>query len=140
MAARLNALGLPGVKFETATFTPRSIPGVAAAPAFRGHRLHGVRVVVTDVARIEPLEIGMHVLAGDRSRGPVQGVRTLFANLAMLNAIAGTRRLHAMLDRRQRRRRHHRRLASRGRAIQSLAWAVSDLLRSMRLIRAARSA
>src|SRR6202008_3168627 len=46
---RLNALGLAGVRLETATFKPQSIPGVAAPPRFEGTSLNGVRVVVTDV-------------------------------------------------------------------------------------------
>ena len=47
-----------------------------------------------------------------------KGSARLFPNLAMFHAIAGTKRLHSMLDRRQRRRRHHRRLAGRGGAVQ----------------------
>jgi len=97
IVARLNALGLPGVKFETATFKPRSIPGVAAHPRFEGTGLHGVRVVVTDVARIEPLEVGMHVLCAIAAEARSKGVAPLFGNLKMLYAIAGTKRLHNML-------------------------------------------
>jgi uncharacterized protein YbbC (DUF1343 family) len=97
IVARLNALGLPGVKFETATFKPRSIPGVAAHPRFEGTSLHGVRVVVTDVARIEPLEVGMHVLCAIAAEARSKGVAPLFGNLKMLYAIAGTKRLHNML-------------------------------------------
>jgi uncharacterized protein YbbC (DUF1343 family) len=97
IVARLNALGLPGVKFETATFKPRSIPGVAAHPRFEGTSLHGVRVVVTDVARIEPLEVGMHVLCAIAADARSKGVAPLFGNLKMLHAIAGTKRLHNML-------------------------------------------
>ena len=97
IVARLNALGLPGVKFETATFKPRSIPGVAAHPRFEGTSLHGVRVVVTDVARIEPLEVGMYVLSAIATAARSKSVAPLFANLKMLHAIAGTKRLHNML-------------------------------------------
>ena len=97
MAARLNGLGLPGVRFQRATFTPRSIPGVAARPRFEGTRLHGVRVVVDDVARIEPLEVGMHVLAAIAAEARSKGIAPLFGNLKMLHAIAGTKRLHGML-------------------------------------------
>jgi len=97
IVARLNALGLPGVKFETATFKPRSIPGVAAHPRFEGTGLHGVRVVVTDVARIEPLEVGMHVLSAIATAARSKSVAPLFGNLKMLHAIAGTKRLHNML-------------------------------------------
>jgi uncharacterized protein YbbC (DUF1343 family) len=97
LIAHLNAAGLAGVKFEAATYTPRSIPGVAASPRFVGKKINGVRVVVTDVARIEPLEMGMHVLAAVAAEARAAGVAKLFPNLAMFHAIAGTKRLHRML-------------------------------------------
>ena len=110
------------------------------APAFRGHEPDGVRVAVTDVALVEPLEIGMHALAAIAAAARAKGVTPLFANLKMLHAIAGTRRLLRMLD-----------SGSDGSAIiaawqsevaqfKALREAVSDLLRAKRLIRAARSA
>jgi uncharacterized protein YbbC (DUF1343 family) len=97
-AARLNALGLPGVTFQKTSFTPRSIPGIASHPRFEGTRLDGVRVTVTDVTLVEPLEIGMHALAAIAAAARAKGVTPLFANLKMLHAIAGTRRLLRMLD------------------------------------------
>ena len=102
------------MKFEPATFTPRPIPGVAASPRFAGKAVNGLRVVVTDVARIEPLEMGMHVLAALAAEARSK-VHRLFPNLAMFNAIAGTQTPAQHAHRRQRWRRHHRRLASRGR-------------------------
>jgi len=97
LAARLNALGLPGVTFESLTFTPRAIAGVAAHPRFAGTTLHGVRVAVTDVARVAPLEVGMHVLAAVAAEARARDITPLFANLKMLHAVAGTRRLNDML-------------------------------------------
>jgi uncharacterized protein YbbC (DUF1343 family) len=94
---KLNALRLPGVKFEPARYTPRSIPGVAATPRFAGKSLDGMRVLATDVGRVEPLEVGMHVLAALVAEGRAAKVDGLFPNLAMFNAIAGTKRLHSML-------------------------------------------
>jgi uncharacterized protein YbbC (DUF1343 family) len=94
---RLNVLGLAGVRFERATFTPRSIAGVATRPRFEGTSVHGVRIIVIDVARIEPLEVGMHVLSAIAAEGRSKGVTPLFANLKMFHAIAGTKRLHQML-------------------------------------------
>jgi len=94
---RLNALHLPGVRFESTDFTPRSIPGVAAHPRFEGKPISGVRIVVTDVARIEPLEAGVHVLAALAAEGRSKGMARLFGNMGMFTAIAGTRRLHRML-------------------------------------------
>lgn len=97
MVARLNAVGLPGVRFEMTTYTPRSIPGVATRPRFEGTTINGVRVIITDVARIEPLEVGMHVLSLLVAEARSRGITRLFGNLGMFHAIAGTRRLHSML-------------------------------------------
>lgn len=97
LTSKLNAIGLPGVKFEPVTYTPRSIPGVAASPRFAGKSINGVRVVATDIARIEPLEVGVHVLSALVAEARAKKVDRLFPKLAMFNAIAGTKRLHSML-------------------------------------------
>jgi uncharacterized protein YbbC (DUF1343 family) len=97
MLQRLNALGLAGVRFEASDYTPRSIPGVAAKPRFARKPLRGVRVVVTDADRYQPLEVGMHVLAALFGEARANGAGEPIANLAMFHALAGTRRLHRML-------------------------------------------
>jgi uncharacterized protein YbbC (DUF1343 family) len=97
LSAKLNAFALPGVKFEPETYTPRPIPSVAATPRFSGKSLHGMRVGVTDVAAIEPLEMGMHVLSALVAEAHAKRVERLFPNLAMFHALAGTKRLHGML-------------------------------------------
>jgi uncharacterized protein YbbC (DUF1343 family) len=93
----LNGPGLAGVRFEPASFTPRSIPGVAQHPRFEGQSIDGVRMAVTDYARFEPLEAGMHVLAAVAAEARARGISEPVANLAMFHALAGTRRLHEML-------------------------------------------
>jgi uncharacterized protein YbbC (DUF1343 family) len=98
VVARLNGLGLPGVRFETTTYTPRSISGVAIRPRYEGTKINGARVVVTDVARIEPLEVGMHVLAALAAEARFKNPARLFGKLGMFHAIAGTKRLHRMLE------------------------------------------
>jgi uncharacterized protein YbbC (DUF1343 family) len=98
MATRLNAIGLRGVRFEAATYTPRPIASVASRPRFEGTAIQGVRVVVTDEKAIEPLEIGIHVLSDVLSEGRARRVPRLLANLKMFHAIAGTKRLHQMLE------------------------------------------
>jgi uncharacterized protein YbbC (DUF1343 family) len=97
LADDLNALSLAGVRFEPASFTPRSIPGVALHPRFEGQPIDGVRIAVTDCARFEPLEAGMHVLAALAAEARSKGISEPIASLAMFHALAGTRRLHKML-------------------------------------------
>ncbi|MGD9925296.1 MAG: hypothetical protein AB7V13_28180, partial [Pseudorhodoplanes sp.] len=100
-AAHLNGLRLPGVRFEAVRYRPRAIPGVASDPRFDGRTIGGVRLVFADIDRFQPLEAGMHVMAmlmADPGAGPPSG---LFRNLKMFHLLAGTRRLHRMLVRRE---------------------------------------
>lgn len=97
LARTLNARQLPGVRFEPEFYVPRSIPNVALKPRFKGRRVNGVRVVVRDVARYRPLEVGIHVLAALVRQARTKGRTRFFRDLPMFHAIAGTRRLHRML-------------------------------------------
>ncbi|MCB1546552.1 MAG: DUF1343 domain-containing protein [Hyphomicrobiaceae bacterium] len=98
MVTRLAKAGLPGIDFEAVSYTPRSIPNVALRPRFVGQAVTGVRVVVRDVARYTPLEVGMHVLAAVAAEARAKGVAPLISNLAMFHKIAGTKRLHRFVD------------------------------------------
>jgi uncharacterized protein YbbC (DUF1343 family) len=97
MVVQLNALGLAGARFETTTFTPRSLPGVTMHPRFEGKTINGAFVVVTDVARVEPLEVGIHVLCAIFAQAQAKRVTPLLRDLKMFHAIAGTKRLYNML-------------------------------------------
>ena len=97
MTARLNALALPGLAFETATFTPRAIAGVASRPRFEDRALVGTRLLITDVAEVAPVELGIHVLTLLVAEARRAGVGKLFGNVPMFDAIAGTKRLYRML-------------------------------------------
>jgi uncharacterized protein YbbC (DUF1343 family) len=97
VAHRLNAAELVGVRFAPEAYTPVSIPGVALKPGFMGQPLHGVRIVVTDVDRFEPLESGMHVLATVFAEARAKGISTPGPYRRMFHLLAGTRRLQRML-------------------------------------------
>jgi len=62
LAASMNALGLSGVRFEPATFTPRSLPEAAPNPRYLGQELHGVRIVVVDGSAVRGLDVGLYLL------------------------------------------------------------------------------
>lgn len=93
----LNARGLPGVTFESAAFTPESIPNMASSPRLEGTSLHGIRYRVTDVDAFQPVEAGMHVLHAFHRAAKAQG-DSLIARPEWLARLAGTPRLQAMLD------------------------------------------
>jgi len=99
MALRMNALGLPGVRFEAIRYTPRSIPKVAPKPRYKGRRVNGVRVIVTNVDRVKPLEIGIHALCLLIKEARAHHITRLFADKPFFHKIAGTKRLYTMLVR-----------------------------------------
>ena len=94
LASDLADSGLPGVRFRAETYTPRSIPNVAADPRFKDQQIPGVRVTPTDIAAFQPLETGLHVLAGLHAQAKTKGAKLFPDKLGMFNAISGTARLH----------------------------------------------
>jgi len=94
---RLERTPLAGVRFEAADYVPRSIADVAKHPRFVGQPVSGVRLIVTDAERVEPLELGVVVLAALAAEARAAGVRRLIANVPMFHALAGSKRLHRML-------------------------------------------
>ncbi len=94
----LNARQLPGVRFEAVTYTPQSIPNVAAHPRFEGQRINAVRLSVTNIATYRPLEVGIHALAYLRQASRAKGL-PLLETFDMFRKIAGTARLDTSLDR-----------------------------------------
>ncbi|MEQ1650809.1 MAG: exo-beta-N-acetylmuramidase NamZ domain-containing protein, partial [Hyphomicrobiaceae bacterium] len=61
-AAKLNSTRFYGALFSAETYTPRSIPNVAADPRFKDQTIPGVRLTSTDVNTFHPLESGIHAL------------------------------------------------------------------------------
>jgi uncharacterized protein YbbC (DUF1343 family) len=97
LIARLNRAPPAGVRFEAASYVPVSIAGVAKHPRFVGQSVSGVRLIVSDAEGVQPLEIGVQVLAALTAEARAAGVRRLVANVGMFHALAGTKRLYRML-------------------------------------------
>lgn len=97
-AVQLNARKLPGVRFESTRFTPRSIAGMSSDPRFRDRELGGIRIVVTDPAALHPVETGIHVIDAFRTQARRSGA-ALVSRSEWLTTLAGTERLSAMLSR-----------------------------------------
>jgi uncharacterized protein YbbC (DUF1343 family) len=93
-AARLlNALALPGVRFDTVTFTPTQQPFHSRPPELAGQSLKGIQLRVTDRDAFQPYRAGIalvwavHRLHADR----------LVWNDAVLDRLVATPRLKAMI-------------------------------------------
>ena len=92
--ALLRDLGLPGVTFDTVTFTPVQQPYHGRPPELAGERLRGVRLRVTDRDRFAPYLTGVALL---------WAVHTLHAdqlvwNDAVLDRLAATPRVKLLLQ------------------------------------------
>lgn len=96
LADTLNARGLPGVRFEAATFTPRPMPGMSSNPKLAGEALQGIHYVVTDAAAFRPVDTGIHALHAFYHQAPPTARRTFF-NRDWLAKLAGTDRLYELL-------------------------------------------
>ncbi|CAN5545058.1 DUF1343 domain-containing protein [soil metagenome] len=97
LAASLNEAGLPGARFEGATFTPESIRGMASEPKHLGRRLGGVRVHVEDAAAYEPIRVALHVIAGMYRQAPTAERRSYF-NRRWMAQLAGSDRLRTSIE------------------------------------------
>lgn len=91
--AMLNALKLPGVRFDTVTFTPTQRAFHSRPPELAGERLNGIAVRILDRNAFQPYRVGVSML---------WAVQTLHAdkliwNDAVLERLTATPRLKAML-------------------------------------------
>ena len=96
LAGDLNDLGLAGVRFEAATFTPD--PAIDPDPRWANQGLSGIEVVVTDPTTTPPTELGVHLLVALREHAAGQGVGQIIDRPAFFDLLAGTSQLRQMLN------------------------------------------
>jgi uncharacterized protein YbbC (DUF1343 family) len=90
VADRMNAMRLPGVRFETVVFTPRE-PGDGK---FDGEEVRGVRLVLTNRETYRPVEASMRLIAEIRRLHPAE-----FAwNVSHFDRLAGTARMRGAIE------------------------------------------
>jgi uncharacterized protein YbbC (DUF1343 family) len=92
-ANALNACKLKGVSFEPTDFKPRSIEGFVLHPKYEGVNCNGVWVMITDRNVLEPVKVGVYMLAT---------AKKLFADSVKwrrsINRLAGTPKMAAAID------------------------------------------
>jgi uncharacterized protein YbbC (DUF1343 family) len=92
-----------GARLESATYTPRSIPGKSTNPRFKGKRCNGIRVIVMDPNRIRPFGLAIGLLC---SMQAIHGRRiefsdffdTLMGSSSLRKAIVAGKSATAILD------------------------------------------
>jgi uncharacterized protein YbbC (DUF1343 family) len=95
LANSLNSEELPGVEFTATRFTPRSIPGRATAPKYRGHEVSGIGITVADYGALLPVETGVAVVraiynavpAAERQKFFRQGITDLAGSLLLRQSV-----------------------------------------------------
>lgn len=97
VAAELNALRLPGVRFDTATRT------IEAGYKFGGKTIPMIRIVVTDRNTVRPVELGIRMLRSFYARHPKEFAwRAPSVNAAgrvkAIDRLAGTDQLTAAVE------------------------------------------
>jgi uncharacterized protein YbbC (DUF1343 family) len=98
LAATLNEAGLPGVRFEATTFTPRQLETLTARPRFDGEELGGVSVVIEDPALFRPVETGVHALVAVQAQARALGRATIVDRPDGFGLLSGTSKLGEMLE------------------------------------------
>ena len=92
-AGILNGLGLHGVSFDTATFTPVQKPYHSRPPELAGERLRGIHMRIQDRDAFEPYKVGVAMLWAVHKLHPDK----LVWNDAALDRLTATKRLKSML-------------------------------------------
>lgn len=95
VADSLNAIGLPGVRFSAASFTPDA--SIDPDPRLANQGLSGIEVVVTDPTATPPIEVGVHLLVTLRDHAQDQRAGEIIDRPAFFDLLAGTTQLRQML-------------------------------------------
>ena len=98
LARALAGKSLPGVEFEAAIFTPKRLTWMDADPKWKGRKVSGIKLTVTDMQSFRPVETGIHLLHAFREQARAR--RASFINRPdWLARLAGTTRVNGMLRR-----------------------------------------
>lgn len=99
LARELSALKRPGVVFDRVRFTPETGGPSAFAPLYAGQNIPGVRLLITDPARFQPVETGIYVLRGFAGHAARSGAPDVIDKPDWLAKMAGTGQLLQMIRR-----------------------------------------
>ncbi len=93
MASELNGRSIPGVRFESVSFTPEPIAGRDTRPKLSGEEAYGLRLHVTDRREYRAVETGMYILEVFQAMGG----DAFITRPGWLDRLGGTERLRQML-------------------------------------------
>jgi len=97
LADTLNARNLPGIRFESATFTPRPIKGMDSNPKLEGQTLSGIQHIITDAQTFLPVDTGIHVIHAFYRQSKHEHIHPFVDREAWMTRLAGTSRFLDLL-------------------------------------------
>jgi uncharacterized protein YbbC (DUF1343 family) len=98
IVGQLGHATLPGLSIAAARANPRIIPRVATNPRFNGREFAAVRLGITDVGQLQPVETGVHLLVAFNDALRTAGAGDLVKDAKTFDRLAGTNRLRTALD------------------------------------------
>jgi uncharacterized protein YbbC (DUF1343 family) len=84
-----------GIKFSATEFTPMEIPGIASQPKHEGTLCRGIRISVVDRDAVQPVHLGISILAACKRSHPVE---TILRN-RRFDILSGNKTVRQQLDR-----------------------------------------
>ena len=96
ITSELQNQAMPGLNFESVTFTPESIKGMDSNPNWEGEKVSGVMYEVTEPDAVRPVAAGIHVLSAFYRDAMEHEKKDFLAQ--SVNLLAGTNRLYDMLE------------------------------------------
>ncbi|MDZ7263306.1 MAG: DUF1343 domain-containing protein [candidate division KSB1 bacterium] len=70
LAELLRQENIPGIKFDTTSFVPIDLPGMAMNPKYEGQRCHGLAFSITDPHRFPAVSFGLHLICAIKKLHP----------------------------------------------------------------------
>ena len=97
----LNSADLPGVRFESVSFVPHSIQGMADHPRLSGQNVHGIRIIVTDIKQFLPVETGVYMLQAFKRQANLKNSERLISDERFFNKLAGNQDLSNFINKKR---------------------------------------
>ena len=91
----LSAFDTSGVACSEADFMPKEIPGIASQPKYENSACRGVRISVVDRNAIQPVRLGVSILAAFKRAHPAE---TIFRN-RRFDILTGNKNVRQLLER-----------------------------------------
>ncbi len=93
--SELAKFNSPGVDYSATEFTPIEIPGTASQPKHQGTLCRGIRLSVVDRDAVQPVHLGISVLAAFKRSHPTETV----LRHRRFDILSGNRSVRQQLDR-----------------------------------------